>query len=485
VNGRGCSTLGSYQSPLVNIKTPYDSLIPAVDEPSAQFYLDIIKTYLALFSGAISIEEALLLVDKIKENPEFVKYPTDPTLLPLNDHFKDKFLDNLKTLTKFNLLNADSIRSAYSFALLPQDVVLGSVDFDVLCYITKHARSSFSTVAEELDMAPRTVSRAIERLHEKISLRFNCYVDNTAFGAETVTVFFTPMKQLDWNEILESLIMFPFTKTLLKTSMTDLGYISVMIPGGQSSVKAFIKSFKALEGIVFEYVSAHVQTSMGSSYNLGLYDGEKWGFPEDVWSYVENVNFPSTSALPPLLQCRGYLKGLSPVEFVVASELKIDYKRSPRMLASILANQGMDADQRRIAQIIRRLHDRGLILPYVFFEGLGLSSNFCFEVVCNDNNVKRVLSFVSLIPAATYMTSDRGIIVWIRVPGSHQVDYYRLFRSLESLPGVESVLSVMTISAKGSRSMGDLIKTWTYGRQGWTVPVEALDIASYVQIGED
>ena len=60
------------------------------------------------------------------------------------------------------------------------------------------------------------------------------------------------------------------------------------------------------------------------------------------------------------------------------------------------------------------------------------------------------------------------------------MDYYKVFRSIEENDGVTSVLPIMTIMQKGSRSVGDLVKYWTFGRNGWMLNPEIGDLADYV-----
>ncbi|MFX1263338.1 MAG: hypothetical protein ACFFAZ_14755, partial [Promethearchaeota archaeon] len=78
--------------------------------------------------------------------------------------------------------------------------------------------------------------------------------------------------------------------------------------------------------------------------------------------------------------------------------------------------------------------------------------------------------------------SPLGIIVWTQVPSEHQVEYYQLFRSLESQKGVKSVNPIMTIDLKGSRSELDLTKFWRFGSKGWTTDRENLSLSDYFDV---
>lgn len=90
------------------------------------------------------------------------------------------------------------------------------------------------------------------------------------------------------------------------------------------------------------------------------------------------------------------------------------------------------------------------------------------------------MSLMSLVPTAIYFVSSRGIIFWIQVPSQHQVEYYQYFRSLERMPGVESVQPIMTLVQMGSRSMLDLARHWKAENDFWYVEPEDLDLVSYL-----
>ena len=72
----------------VSFRTPFDDLIPKLEDQQAQFYLDAIRIYLGLCEGTITMEIALKAVDILKDNPEYTAYPTNPTLISINQRYK-------------------------------------------------------------------------------------------------------------------------------------------------------------------------------------------------------------------------------------------------------------------------------------------------------------------------------------------------------------------------------------------------------------
>ena len=464
---------------LALIQTPFDDILPTVEDPSAQFYLDTMRIYLALSSGTISYEKALDAVELLKKNPEFARSPTNPTRIPINKYFTNRVIDNLRTLRKFNLVTKDSIKSACSFAFLVQDNPINQVDFSTLSVLVDQPRSSFAQIAKATNLSPRTVSRSIKRLTERHTTRYRALLDYSAWGVNTIIVFFTPREEIDWQFVEDELTAYPLLKTMLKTSVTELGYISVNIPGNKYNVNAFLDSINVLSKSIFDYVSIHRQIASSVERNISLYKKNNWMFPEEVKLLFEDSELPVPDIPRRTLYWRGFQSGFTEADFIIASVAKLNARASPADVAEALKRRNLDVDSKRVAATLRKLIDRDIMMPYVGF-ALGLTSDFCFEIVCNSDWTNRIQSILPLFPHVTSFVSPRGVILWPSVPGAHQVEYYQMLRSLEEHSGVSSVQSIMTIAQKGSRSILDLAETWKYTRNGFTVPTESIDLTSYL-----
>jgi DNA-binding Lrp family transcriptional regulator len=464
---------------VVDIETPYDDLFPAVKEPAVQFYLDAMRIYLGICAGTVTMEEALKAVEILKKNPEFVAYPTNPTVVPINETFKNKVLENLKTLSKFNLLTRDSVRSAYTFAFLIEETPITQTDFDVLKILTINPTISLVKASEALQMAPRTVARALERLRNRHFVRYSAILDYTAFNIQSAMLFFTLREDVDWTEVEQGFSEYRFTKSLLKTTMTDLGYASFMIPNRERNLPTFHDSIRAVSKTYFDYSSLHYQTGSGARSNLSLFQKGTWNLARAVESPFEET-VQDINKLPVLLMCKGVQPEFGEPELVIGSELQLNIRTPPSKISMNLSAHGWDIDARRVSQVIQKLNNRNLLLPYAVVYGLGLSSNFCFEIVCNEAWRDRILSTIVTFPWTMYYLSARGIIVWISVPANHQVEYYQVFRALQQMSGVEVVQPIMTISHRGSRSTIDLTSNWEYIDGVWSVKPDEVDLRRFL-----
>ena len=467
------------------ILTPFDNLIPYSDEPAAQFYLDAMRIYLGLCSGSLSMEAAIKAVDILKENPEYTTTPTNPAMMPINERFKSRILENLKTLNKFNLLTRDSIKSAYSFAFLIEDSPINKTDFETLLLFTREPELSLVDASKKLGITPRTIARSIQRMKERHAIRFSALLDYKAFNLQSVMLFFTIRDGSDWNTIEQSLAEYPFTKSILKTTMTDLGYVTFLIPNISDTRRVFQSSIRDFSQEFFDYASIHYQTATGTQSNLQLLVDNIWTLPTFLKKGDVDVTVKSENVQPPLIQCGEVKEQFTQLDLAIATQIQTDSRIGPSQASANLKMRNIHVDSRRVALVIRKLRENELFLPYVLFGGLGLSSNFCFEIICNESWKNRILNLVAQFPWVMYYLSSRGIVIWTMSPGLHQVEYYQMFRTLEQNPGVEKVQPIMTIAQSGSKSMMDLTKNLTYEFGNWSIRPKDVDLTNYLPELED
>jgi DNA-binding Lrp family transcriptional regulator len=480
--GKGSEEANHEASPSqVSFQTPFDDLIPQLEDPEAQFYLDAIRIYLGLCEGTVTMEMALKAVDSLKDNPEYTAYPTNPTLISINQRYKMKMLENLKTLNKFNLFTKSSIKSAYNFAFLIEEGPLSSTDLSVLSVLTKDPTISLVDASNLLNNTPRTIARSLDRLRERNHLRICSLVDFSAFNLQSVMLFFTVQDGIEWDDIERGFTHYPFTKSILKTTMTDVGYVTFLLPNYEKTMQIFNKSVKQISKTLFDYSSFHYQTQSGAISNVDLFNNDKWALPRTLQDMGKIKSGEDIISTPPILNCSGVKPELKIDDYFIASQVQMDARAAPSKISESLAIKGFDYDAKLVSTMVRKLQNRNLLLPYLVFALPKLASNFCFEVTCNGDAKPQILGMISRFPWTMYYLSSRGIIVWTMTPGEHQVEYYQLFRALEQKPGVHSVNPIMTISQRGSKSMLDLTRNLTYNNGSWSVKPEDVDIGPYME----
>jgi len=456
-------------------------LIPTLEDSEAQFYLDAIRIYLGLCEGTVSMETAIKALDILKNNPEYTANPTNPTTISINSRYKTKMLDNLRTLNKFNLFTKSSIKSAYNFAFLMEDVTINSAELSLLDVLSKEPTISLVDASKHLNVTPRTVARSLDRLYELNQLRVTSFVDFTAFNLQSVMLFFTVQDGLDWETIERGFTNYPFTKSILKTTMTDVGYVTFLFPNYEEAKQTFHRSLTKLTKTIFEYSSIHYQEGSGAISNVNLYDEKKWALPLHLEDMLDDKREADRDNYPPILYCSDIKPELKYDDYIIASQMQTRIRDTPSKISEGLRLHGFDYDSKIISMVSRKLQKRNIILPYLVFAMPGLTSNFCFEIVCNETVRSKIIEVIGRFPWTIYYLSTRGIVVWTMTPGDHQVEYYQLFRALEQKQGVQSVNPIMTISYRGSRSMFDLTRNLTYENTKWSIEPEEVEIDSYME----
>jgi hypothetical protein len=294
-------------------------------------------------------------------------------------------------------------------------------------------------------------------------------------------LFFTLQKGIEWESIERGLTQYPFTKSILRTAMTDVGYITFLIPNYKENMQLFLKSIRGITKSIFDYSSIHIQNQSGATSNVSLFNNESWDLPQNLENMLKLDEIVSQEEYPPLLNSTEPKPGFSHDEFIIAAEIQLDARAPPSKISESLRMRGINIDPKKISTILRKFQNHNLSLPYLMFALPRLSSNFCFEIICNDEWKAHILMTIKKFPWVMYYLSSRGIIVWTMTSGEHQVEYYQLFRALEQKSGVSSVQPIMTIAQRGSRAMLDITKDLTFTDGRWSIGPESLDIGDYIE----
>ncbi|MHA1770615.1 MAG: hypothetical protein ACTSYL_09555 [Candidatus Thorarchaeota archaeon] len=464
----------------LGFKTPYDDLMPVADDSKGKVLIQIMRIYLALCDGILTPSEASDIIRRLSHHPWFRAHPINSRFLPISETIKQRLLESIRTLRKYNLTTADAIQSAINFVFMVVDAPMTEIDERVLSYFTRYPTASLSKAGRDLNYTTRTVQRAIKRLQERQFLRFSCLLDTTAFGINSFILFFRLKQGVSWDEVEYGLAEFPFTKGLLKTTMTNSGYATFLFPGGPERVRAFRKSIVHLKGHIFSTVHLHSQIGMARDTNFFLFKDGSWRFPIEIKSIAESDASELGIDAPHVLWCNGPRSRLTPLDYIIASQLRVNLRITKNDLIQHLHRMGFQMDDAVVSSALARVRKAGVILPSVVFSGVGLATNFCFEIICNESWRDQILSYTPLLPASITYLSNKGIILWLSAPAEHQVEYYQIFRSLADQDGVTSVTPLMAVGPSGSRSMDNIGQFISSARDDWAVEPHSLDLSRYI-----
>ena len=241
-----------------------------------------------------------------------------------------------------------------------------------------------------------------------------------------------------------------------------------------------MNSIRRVSSDLLTYSCLHTQVRTGASSRLSIYDGSEWGYPSEIEQFLtsDEISLEEPAAI---LDCKGWQEGFSAEDFVISDLLKLKIRITPSQLSQQLSLLGYNLEARQVANAIKKIRRKEILLPYVLYGGLGLTSNFCVEIVCEDFWRSKLISMTPLFPFSMHYESSKGVILWEQVPASQQVDYYQFFRSIEQMNGVESVHPIITVAQKGSRAAVDLTAYCRYGSRGWSTDPEILNLYDYIE----
>jgi hypothetical protein len=461
------------------ISSPYDHVIPVVDEPAALFYTDAIRIYFALCSGTVTFDEAYKATEELKKYPEYALQSLDPMYIPLRKETMTKIISNLETANKYNLISSDSIRTACTFALLHEDAPLTESDVKVLKYIGVHVLDTFSNIANTLSMAPQTVSSSVDRITHRIGTRFVSMMDTTAFGAKRVMLFFQLRENVDWQQVSKGLITFPFTKSILKTENSPTGYVVFIVPNYKKALPILRTSIHSLKPNIFENYSIHEERWAGAHANLSLLTLEQWDYPKDITKPLLTGQISSTKPSC-YVECQDGIDGLSEIDFVVGNELVLNARGIPTTIKKELDRKGWEYDKGKISRSMQRLQKYELVKPRVSLNGVGLTTNLCIEIACKPQIINKIVSVFCMTPSSVFFGSDKGLVVWLKVPSKDQFEYCKILELLETQKDVESINPIMTIGQRGTRDTLDLVRYWEFRENGWWVPRQQVNLTEYI-----
>ncbi|MGY5877005.1 MAG: winged helix-turn-helix domain-containing protein [Candidatus Thorarchaeota archaeon] len=456
--------------------TPWDYLIPIVEDTESLYLLNIMRMYLGLHAGTLTYEEAEDILHDIRQTPEYTRYPIDPTLVFVNDHYKNRIVSNLETLHKYRLYTLDAISSAARFSFLTDQYPLRKTDMNVLTEMVIEPLSSVRTTSERIGLSPSTVRRSLSRLREFHQIRYCCLSDNSAFDLHSFMMFYTLRDGVDSDEIEKNFCSLPIHRATLDAATNEQRYTSFLIPGSENSER-FIRSVLALPPSVFEYVRLYRAQGVGRTMNLNLLEDMEWRLPISISDLflAESID-DRECTFAKTLYSRGTRQDLEMTDMIVSMLLRRDFRIKPTDASQYLRKSGYDITPNEVRVSRERLLEKGVDLPVTYVWGLGLSATYSFEIICNPEWSERIQERIRVLPITNTFISHRGIIVMTYFVGHHEVEYYKLFHSLEDQEGIEAVHTIRMPRIRGSRVMLHLPKYWDSSMNEWSDLGDGVDL---------
>lgn len=468
---------------LSNVVTPYDNILFS-DNPRIQYYLDLVKIRIALSSGSIDLDDAYNAIKLLEDDPEFV---VGNTFGPIPETWTSEMIvqliDSIKILQKSKTINASNVYSAIIHMLRSASPAAAPRGFleRILSYFIYNPLASFSQAGSDLQCHRSTVKDGYEQLQKLHRIMVLGMLNGCHFGIKPFTVFFEMADEDEWSLIRDSILSFPFTKTLHRVTTSPFGFVSFAIPGSKRNQSVFRSGIEKVSREFFRYSSIHAPRALTRMVNPSLMNDGKWNLPE----YFSTREFKSPEEYSPAvssLTCSGYIDELTKDDFFISEIVAYHLRKSAKEIAEIMKSRGYPFRSSQIAYRTRKLIQLGVMDPWLWYSGIGLHYNLAIEIASSSSSREKIFQAVSGFPEVFTSATDRGAIVWLDIPQYHLSYYYSFLADASRLDGVERIRPILAVVRSGGKNYIDIYEHLDFGERGFSDASNDVDLAAHLQL---
>ena len=465
---------------LSTLKTPYDEILQSPSR-QVQHYLDLIRVRIALSSGLLSPRDAYAAVRIIENQPEGVMAATGRYIAPWSQEIIERLIDNIAFLRKGDVLTSKNVYAAIvqgTEEYKPQQPPTGWVA-EVFRYFVHHPLASFSDAARALGKHRSTVKSGYQVLRERHSILALGLNECLAYGIRIYSLFFEPNVGESWDDIQERLISFPFTKTLNKAALGNLGYVSFTIPNSRQNNILFRASVKKVSERFFDYASLHTQSAMFKYAVPSMLINGRWTMPE-VFE-TSKLEEP-TKHIPVITAPKPNNWGVkfTTDDFIIAELFSTNMRQSAAELQTALKGHGYEFTKKQIAYRISKVLDSGVLDAWTFYARVGFQHHMFVEIVCNESWQEKLLKILKGFPDVFILHTDRGLILWLESTMEYLVQYSKFLCGLSAVNGIESVKPILESGRAGGKMFINMYEELEFGKHGFSESSDDVDLAAYV-----
>jgi len=466
---------------LSGVVTPYDDFLKS-DNPRVQYYLDLIKIRIALSAGSIPLSAAYAAVKLLEDDPEFV---VGNTFGPLPEIWAseiiERLVDNIKVLQKARVIEAGNAYAAFINSLKSASPAVAPKGFHekIFSYFIYNPLATFTQAGLDLQCHRSTVKSGFDEVKKQWRIMALSLLNGCAFGIKGFTLFFEMRDQNDWDLIRDSLLSFPFTKTLHRGITSPFGFISFSIPGSKRNQDNLRSSLEKISRRYFDYSSLHLSQGLRRIVNPDLLSDGGWSLPECLISGEIRGPVKNKPAICSIA-CPGYISELTKDDFITSEVVSYHLRKSNSELADIMKSRGYEVKASQIGYRIQKMMRLGVMFPWLWFSGAGLHYSFTIEIVSNHKARQKIFEAVSGFPEVFTAPTDRGAIIWLDIPKYHLSDYYNYLAKLSRIPGVERMKPILALERSAGKNYIDIFENLEFGKDGFSNASDDMDINGYL-----
>jgi DNA-binding Lrp family transcriptional regulator len=436
----------------------YADLFVQCDDQEAQRLFFLFSLFFAKCDRLLSTADVQHAKGDLRGIP-FDPYETPPQR-------REQILLRLKSLKRYRISNPKEIIRIMTFGLFTTDAIKPS-DRRYLVAFIENPGKPFARVASGLGITPASVFAAYRRLRAKIQLRFADYVNYPFFKLRHHLLFFKPEEGFSVSALERE-----FTLTFNRDVFTDWMWASFLVPDQDRTQREFKEGLKAIGDRAFAEHRLYEVRSNGRSYNLSLFDGEKWIFTEEALAvgalrfaeqtddatpsgqFVRELNYASAPAR------------FDDVDFLIAC-LKFGNARARNAeIRNVLRGYGYDLSWVTVSRRVSALTKLNAIMTIPNFSGLGLTMASAYAVECDDAVTETLYRAFSQFPECSICRTDKGVVFMVRAPpDTMPAIAYMVQSALRDR--AERLIVANRLENVGSHIPIDLHSHWNTDKQYW------------------
>jgi DNA-binding Lrp family transcriptional regulator len=469
----------------------YDNLFPKVESKELQVLFALIRIYLARCDNPQLKREHIMI------NPQLMNRLTltyfDPFNTEISRGLREALVSRLSSIRKYRVTNPEVVRRALVACLYGEEHRIHKKHKKYLDAFMKNAGKTFTEIAEQLSVSPQAVSMAYNSMEKSDLCKFYGYMNYPAFKLRHFIVFFTAAREYRGDGEFFRRLLFdnlPFTLSLNTDIYEGRSWASFLIPNQSNEIRQFKESLNGLKGEVFRDLSIFELKSFSTGSNLEFFDGKRWFFDPELWSYgfFEFVR-ENKQVLRKATELRYSSQPIhfDRADYLIASTLTTDALLSHREITERLRGFGYDLSRPSTTRRVDRLTSRRPSLetdlevaePALYqcmsYTGLGLSNLSMYLIECDECYVDEMLYAVAYLPYYFLYRTDKGMLLSVKST-SEDVSKFNYM-----IKGLDKIL-VLTYSNRfhnmGIRAPTQLHEKWDENKQKWVCASNELDLVT-------
>jgi DNA-binding Lrp family transcriptional regulator len=437
----------------------YDDLFVRCDDPEVERLYYLLRLFFAKCDGLITSDDVRRLAR------EGDGTPFDPHETPI--YRRDQIVERLKFLKRYRINSPREIVRILTWGLFATDTIRSS-DRKYLVAFVENAGRPFTQIAKGLGVSSGSAYEAYHRLKSKIQLRYGAFVNYPLFKLRHYILFFKPEENFEVSTLQRD-----FTLAVNRDVYTDWMWATFLVPNQERTLKEFADGVRSLSHSAFTEHSLHEVKSYGKSYNLSLFDGQRWVCAEEALA-VGALRFSeqTTDDLvgePPLFDLIYGSEAIrfDDVDFVLACLKFADARIRNSELRSALRIYGHKLSWGAISHRVSRLVELNAFMPVPNFSGLGLTVASTYAVECDDIVSRALCRALPNFPeCAAVCRTDKGAVFMVKAPPDAMPTIaYMIDGALRER--ASRVILAIRLENIGTKSPISLHSHWNVDKQYW------------------